>query len=105
MATRRIGLAELVANAADVFSDVLRDRATVVIEDEHGGQVMMTPVRPRVVEDPEEIKRPPTPEEVERTLEGINRAAGSWKGLVDAEAFKAYIRERRRTKNRPPVRF
>lgn len=31
-------------------------------------------------------------------------AAGSWKD-IDAEAFKAYIRERRRTKNRPPVRW
>ena len=35
---------------------------------------------------------------------GILAAAGSWKDL-DAEAFKAYIRERRRTKNRPSVRW
>jgi hypothetical protein len=32
-------------------------------------------------------------------------ASESWKGLIDAEAFKAYIRERRRTKNRPSVRL
>jgi hypothetical protein len=36
---------------------------------------------------------------------GILAASGSWKGLIDAEAFKAYIRERRRTKNRPSVRL
>lgn len=30
-------------------------------------------------------------------------AAGSWKGLIEAEEFKAYIRERRKTKNRPSV--
>lgn len=40
----------------------------------------------------------------EVAIEGIRKAAGTWQGLVDAEAFKAYVRERRRTKNRPPVR-
>lgn len=29
------------------------------------------------------------------------QAAGSWKGLIDAEEFKASIRERRMTANRP----
>jgi hypothetical protein len=33
------------------------------------------------------------------------RAAGSWKGIIDAEAFKAYIRERRKTANRPSVKL
>lgn len=33
------------------------------------------------------------------------QAAGSWKGLIDAEAFKAYISERRKTKNRPSVNY
>jgi hypothetical protein len=46
-----------------------------------------------------------TPERVARSIEGIRKAAGAWQGLVDAEAFKAYIRERRRTKNRPSVRW
>jgi hypothetical protein len=41
----------------------------------------------------------------EASIRGIREAAGSWAGLVDAEAFKAYIRERRRTKNRPSVRW
>lgn len=39
----------------------------------------------------------------EASIRGIREAAGGWSGLVDAEAFKAYIRERRRTKNRSPV--
>jgi hypothetical protein len=47
----------------------------------------------------------PTAEEVARSTEGIRRAAGRWKDLMDAEAFKAYIRERRRTSSRPPVRL
>ena len=40
----------------------------------------------------------------EASREGILRAAGSWRD-IDAEAFKAYIRERRLTKNRPSVRW
>jgi hypothetical protein len=32
----------------------------------------------------------------EEARAGILAASGSWKGLVDAEAFKAYILERRR---------
>ena len=103
--SRHMSLEEFAANAADVFRDVLRDRTSVVIVDERGGRVVMSPVRPRVVETSDEIRRPPTPEEVQRALEGINRAAGGWKGLMDAEEFKTYIRQRRRTKNRPPVRF
>jgi hypothetical protein len=47
----------------------------------------------------------PTAEEVDHSAEGIRRAAGRWKDLIDAEAFKAYVRERRRTSNRPPVRL
>jgi len=43
--------------------------------------------------------------DLEKSLAGIRKAAGSWKGLIDAEEFKAYIRERRRTKNRPSVRW
>jgi hypothetical protein len=35
-------------------------------------------------------------------LEGIRAAAGSWKD-IDAEAFKAYIRERRKASSRRPV--
>lgn len=54
---------------------------------------------------PSGLDEPPSPEQVARSIEGIRKAAGSWKGLVDAEEFKAYIRERRRTKNRPPVRW
>jgi hypothetical protein len=37
----------------------------------------------------------------ERTVETLSAIAGGWVGLVDAEEFKAYIAERRRTANRP----
>lgn len=41
-------------------------------------------------------------EDVQASRDGILRAAGSWKD-IDADAFKAYIRERRRSSSRPPV--
>ncbi len=41
-------------------------------------------------------------EQIARSIAGILKAAGAWDD-IDAEAFKAYIRERRRTANRPSV--
>jgi hypothetical protein len=49
-------------------------------------------------------RRSPTIEEVARSKAGILASAGSWKD-VDAEALKAYIRERRDASSRPPVRL
>jgi uncharacterized protein (DUF433 family) len=46
----------------------------------------------------------PHPEDVARSREGIREAAGSWKG-IDTAAFKAYIKERRQTANRPSVKL
>jgi uncharacterized protein (DUF433 family) len=46
----------------------------------------------------------PSPEDVARSREGIREAAGSWKG-IDTEAFKAYIKDRRQTANRPSVKL
>jgi hypothetical protein len=46
----------------------------------------------------------PSPEEVTRSREGILKAAGSWQG-IDTEAFKAYIKDRRQTANRPAVKL
>ena len=46
----------------------------------------------------------PSPERVARSIEGIRQAAGSW-AEIDAEAFKAYIRERRRSSSRPQVQI
>ena len=43
---------------------------------------------------------PPDAKTVKRSIEGINRAFGGWKGLVDVEALKDSIRERRRTPSR-----
>lgn len=70
----------------------------------------------RVVREPESRTDPtatgsavddrrPSAEQVARSIEGIREAAGAWAGIVDAEAFKAYVRQRRRTANRPPVRW
>lgn len=47
----------------------------------------------------------PSPEQVARAVAGIRRASGGWKDLVDADAFTAYIYERRRIANRPPVKL
>ena len=50
------------------------------------------------------IERPlPDPKVVDRARRGIRKTAGSWKGLVDPESFRAYIYERRHTANRPPI--
>jgi hypothetical protein len=48
-------------------------------------------------------KTAPSAEQVARSIAGIRRAAGGWKGLVDADELTAYIYERRRIANRPPV--
>jgi hypothetical protein len=47
--------------------------------------------------------RSPSPDEIARSIAGIERATGAWVGLVDAEELTAYIRERRRASGRPPV--
>jgi uncharacterized protein (DUF433 family) len=46
----------------------------------------------------------PSPEDVARSREGIREAADSWKD-IDTEAFKAYIKDRRQTVNRPSVKL
>ncbi|MBI4320630.1 MAG: hypothetical protein HY675_19235 [Chloroflexi bacterium] len=53
----------------------------------------------------DEMPKIPKAEDVARSKEGILKAAGRWKEIVDAEAFKAYIHERRRTSGRPSVRL
>src|SRR6266516_3070444 len=45
----------------------------------------------------------PTAAEAAASIEGIKQAAGTWKDLVDADKLKAYLRERRKTANRPSV--
>ncbi len=45
-----------------------------------------------------------SPDAVARSKDGILKAAGSWKG-IDTEGFKAYIKERRQTANRPSVKL
>ena len=50
------------------------------------------------------IDRPDTDDSVAATIAGMQAAAGSWRD-IDAEAFKAYITERRRASTRPSVRL
>ena len=38
------------------------------------------------------------------TIAGMQADASSWRD-IDAEAFKAYLRERRRSSSRPPIRL
>ena len=45
----------------------------------------------------------PTADEAVAAVAAIEQASGGWVGLVDAEAFKVYLSERRRTANRPSV--
>jgi hypothetical protein len=52
----------------------------------------------------ENEEKTPRPEEVARSKDGILKAAGSWKDM-DTEAFKAYIKDRRQTANRPSVKL
>jgi hypothetical protein len=46
----------------------------------------------------------PSPEDVARSRDGILKAAGSWKD-INTEAFKAYIKNRRQTANRPSIKL
>lgn len=50
-----------------------------------------------------DVTSEPSSEQVARSIAGIRKATGGWKDLVDAEDLTAYIYERRRSANRPPV--
>lgn len=95
-----------VARLLDGVSD---DPVVLAVDGERFRLVRLEPDRPEglrlTLATREQVSRPPTPEEVERSITGIRAAAGGWIGLVDGEAFKEYIRERRLTKNRPSVRW
>lgn len=94
---------------ARLLGEVSGEPVVLTIEGERFRLVRLEPVRSRGIRlklaTPEEISRPPTPVEVERSIAGTRAAAGSWIGQVDSEEFTAYIRKRRLTKNRPVVRW
>lgn len=54
------------------------------------------------VEQSPRAKSRPDPEDVRQLQEDIRAVTGAWKDF-DAEGFNSYIRERRKTVNRPPV--
>ncbi len=57
-----------------------------------------------LLERMEQEENTPGPDDVAKSREGIRKAAGSWKD-IDTEAFKAYIKDRRQTANRPSVKL
>ena len=68
-----------------------------------GDEVFAVRVRTCAADEPSVVShvpdRDPSPEEVARSIEEMRKAAGSRQD-IDAEAFKAYIWERRRTASR-----
>ena len=72
------------------------------MEEEHDKIVAESPEQPQ---ETGSVRERPSPGQIALSIEGIKRAAGSWADTIDAEAFKAYIRERRRSSSRPPVKF
>ena len=64
---------------------------------EKNGQVFL-------LERMESQEKPLSPEDITRSRDGIRKAVGSWKD-IDTEGFKAYIKDRRQTANRPSVKL
>ncbi len=87
-----VALSEAATTGASVLIDTGEARFTIAVDVPEGLAAAQTD-RDR-----------PSPEQVARSIEGIRQSAGSWADM-DAEAFKAYIRERRRSSSRPHVRL
>jgi hypothetical protein len=79
------------------LAKLLREAALRPILLEKNGEVFL-------LERMESDMKTPSPEDVQRSRDGILKAAGSWKG-IDTGAFKAYINNRRHTANRPSVKL
>ena len=79
------------------LSKLLTEAASRPILLEKNGEVFL-------LERMERDEKTLSPEDVQRSREGIRKAAASWKG-IDTEAFKAYTAERRHTANRPSVKL
>lgn len=88
-----------IANNPDLLRivETMRQRHTsAVLTNGTENVAVMTPVG-------EAPRRRRTRVKTQADHDAFIQAAGSWKGLIDAEAFKAYLRERRKTANRPSV--
>jgi hypothetical protein len=101
----RIPLSEFAADPTTIFERVTRDHIAVLIEDAAGARAELRPAGTDGWLTDADISLPPTSEEVERSRAGTQAGAGSWRGLVDTDAFKAYLAERRRIKTRARVRL
>jgi hypothetical protein len=82
---------------ASDLTKLLHDAAVHPILLENNGELYR-------LERMEHAEKPLSPEAVARSKEGILKAAGSWQG-IDTEAFKAYIKDRRQTANRPSIKL
>ncbi len=85
-----------------LLHDAKKSGATIVVDT--GEAVYRLGIEPEGSDEVSSLRRERTPEEIEDSIEGIREAIGSWRDF-DAEGFKAYIRERRLTKNRPSVKL
>ena len=83
-------------------SDVAR---TIKAASEDTGALVVDTGEPVYHLSIDRIDRPSTGDDAgAATIAGMRAAAGSWRD-IDAEAFKAYITERRRASTRPSVRL
>jgi hypothetical protein len=78
--------------AGSSLTKLLTEAAVRPILLEKNGEVFL-------LERLESAEKPPSPEDVTRSKDGILNAAGSWKG-IDTKGFKAYINDRRQTVTR-----
>jgi hypothetical protein len=101
----RVTLSDFAADPGALFDRVIRDNAVVIIEDASGARAELRPAVHDEWPADADVNRPPTPEEVARSRAGTQAGAGSWRGLVEVDAFKAYLAARRRIRTRPHVRL
>ena len=87
----------ITVTAGSSLTKLLSEAAVRPILLEKNGEVFL-------LERMERDEKTLSPEDVQRSREGVLKAAGSWKN-IDTEAFKAYIKERRQTANRPSVKL
>ena len=87
----------ITVTAGSSLTKLLSEAAVRPILLEKNGEVFL-------LERMERDEKTLSPEDVQRSREGIRKAAASWKG-IDTEAFKAHTAERRHTANRPSVKL
>lgn len=82
------------SEVGELLRDAKKTGAAIVVDT--GETVYRLRFEPGAPDAASPLRRERTPEEIERSIAGIRASMGSWRGNIDGEAFKAYIRERRR---------